>query len=92
MTEDQVQEAVRCFRDFHNRDPKGRDIIGMVQPRPQPLLLVGPCWGISYTVRDEKKPLLHQFSHRPLLYVSADGKEAFILKGGWKFTDRGFVG
>ena len=89
--QDGYDQAARLFRSFHDRAPVGRDIVG-VRTGNQTLLRVGPCWGISYLVGDESKPLLHQFKHRPLLYVSADGKEAFILKGGWKFTDRGFVG
>lgn len=88
----QDERAARLFRAFHDRDARGNDLMRLQIPDPMTLLQVGPCWAISYMVKDGKKPFLHQFSHRPLLYVSSDGQTAFISRGRWKFTDRGFIG
>jgi len=94
MTDD--EKALALFRGFHERDPHGAELVNLEFPM-QPVLQVGRCWAISYTVSGQRKPFLHRFApsniqHRPLLYVSADGKEAFLVKGKGRFTDRGFVG
>jgi hypothetical protein len=89
------EKSLALFKAFHGRDPRGQELATMTIPTPMPLLQVGHAWAISYVAKDvEKKPLFHKFSsiHRPLLYVSPDGQIAFIVKGRWKFTDRGFVG
>lgn len=92
MTDD--EKALALFQKFHHRPPHGNELATLSFPAPFPVLQVGRAWAISYTVKDEAKPYFHQFDagNRPFLYVSSDGKLAFIVKGRWKFTERGFVG
>lgn len=97
MTEQFLRDSERArtlFEKFHNRAPKGLELASLNTPEPLPLLQVGECWAISYVVRGQPKPFFHKFStrHRPLLYVSFDGRSGFILKGRWGFTSRGFTG
>lgn len=88
------ERARNLFEKFHRRAPQGLELASMSFEKPIPLLQVGQCWAISYTVKGGPKPFFHKFEtrHRPLLYVSADGTEAFIIKGRWRFTERGFTG
>lgn len=56
---------------------------------------IGQVDGILYTtVRDnEIESYIHKFkkSSRPLLASSFDGKQLYILGGGYTFTNRGIV-
>lgn len=54
---------------------------------------IGHCLGIMYeTVRDGKREkYLHRFKKgsRPVLAVSADGRQLYLLAGAYKFTECG---
>ncbi len=58
-------------------------------------LLIGDLDGVLYTtVRDGlKESYVHKFrkKSRPQLASSFDGKQLYILGGGYAFTDRGIV-
>lgn len=86
--------AIARFVSFHERRPTTGEIQLLEAHGKEFTLSVGQLFGISYCVPEENKPYFHEFkaSNRPLLVVSADGLQAYILKGGYKFTDRGFVG
>lgn len=85
--------ALRRFKAFHGRDAKPSEI-GRIACPAVVALKVGELDGVIYTATGDRKKYIHKFkkSSRPLLFVSSDGKQAFILGGGYRFTDRGFVG
>lgn len=86
-------DARRLFRSFYRYDPKPKDIVTIKQEEPETALVIGRLHGIQYKPRDQKLTAFHKFSatNRPLLLVSSDGLQIYILKGGYKFTDRGFI-
>lgn len=85
--------AVKRFEAFHNRAPKASEIVE-IGGTETVALEVGELDGIIYRVKGQKKGNIHRFnkSNRPVLFVSSDGSQAYILAGGYRFTDRGFVG
>lgn len=88
-----MTQAVRLFKDFHARNPRGTEIATIAQDAPENALLVGELYGIMYKTKETKEPYLHRFSRpKAKLYVSADGKQIYIVGGKYKFTDRGFIG
>jgi hypothetical protein len=62
---------------------------------PRELVAIGPCDGVLYsTVRDyQEERYIHEFKKkaRPLLCVSTDGSEIWLLGGAYHFTARGIV-
>ncbi len=98
-----LARAKRLFRSFTGRGAKRGDI-GVLTINDTLVMVIGKCDGILYTtVRDGKEEsYIHEFGRRdgqkganprrPVLAISSDGKQAFILAGGYKFTERGFVG
>lgn len=86
-------KARKLFLDFHGVEPDVDDIARLVFD-PDTVLLVGELEGVIYIAKGDQKRYIHQFNkkNRPALYVSSDGKQAFILGGGYVFTDRGFEG
>lgn len=86
--------AERRFRAFFNRDPKKEEIVTVATENPEDVLVIGELDSVIYRTEGEKKPLIHRFksSDRPLLLVSSDGRQIYVLKGAYRFTDRGFVG
>lgn len=55
---------------------------------------VGEVLGISYAVVENGRRVIyhHDYERPPCLAITHDGRNALILAGGWRFTDRGFVG
>lgn len=92
--EKQVAKAVALFKSFHGRNPKPGDIKLVVLDGNDVVLSVGPVTRIAYIAKGSGKEYIHTFNkrHRPLLFVSSDGRQFYGLKGGYRFTDRGFVG
>ena len=82
--------AVSLFRRFHEREPRRGEIVQIRSD--DPALEIGQVEVIRYRL-DDGELYEHNFgrSGRPLLFVSSDGKRAYIVKGRWRFTDRGFV-
>ena len=87
------ERAARKFKDFHGREPKRGDI-AIVRERGKMALVIGELDGVMYKVKGERKSTLHRFNKndRPLLLVSFDGRQLYILKGGYGFTERGIIG
>lgn len=87
-----IQKAWKLFKSFHNKDPRGSNIVTVAMEKPDNALEVGQFFGIAYIAGGEI--YFHKFNkrNRPLVYVSSDGKQIYILKGGYRFTDRGFIG
>lgn len=90
--EEDFEAALARFKAFHKRDPRNGEILQVQNRADDAAFAVGELFGISYCVPDETTPYFHEFpkSNRPLLALSSDGKQAYILKGGYTFTDRGF--
>lgn len=88
-----IEKAARRFKAFRGREPHRGEILYLHDPGTI-ALVVGELVGVWYRVNERERGRLHKFnrSSRPLLCVSADGKQAFIVKGRWSFTPRGFVG
>lgn len=86
-------KATRRFKRFHERAPFGAETGVVEMSGPVDVALVGDMAGIIYIAKGDGKKYIHQFKKtaRPLLYVSSDGRHAFILGGGFRFTDRGFT-
>jgi hypothetical protein len=86
------EQAVKLFKSFHEKRPGPGKIVGIAQESRIEALEVGQFYGIAY-IADGKK-YFHKFNrnNRPLVFVSSDGRQIYILKGGYKFTDRGFIG
>ena len=86
--------ATALFQSFHGRLPGKGEIVTIKQTEPEITLEVGQLYGVMYKVNGIEEPYLHKFtaSSRPLLFVSADGKQIYVVKGKYRFTDRGFIG
>ena len=85
-------KAVDLFRRFHDRAPKRGDIITVSFP-PAEAIRVGELVALVYKTPEHRKPFFHRFDgkRRPLLFVSADGTQAYVLRGAYRFTSRGFI-
>lgn len=91
---DLIARAKKLFRDFTGRAPSRGDIGALNFTQKDTIVFVpGVCESIIYTAnRDGKRErYIHDFKNRPVLAISSDGKQAYILAGGYRFTERGFV-
>lgn len=84
----------RLYEDFSGQKPE--TIVKIKKPDYDDVIVVfGECEGVLYkTMRDgEIEHYIHRFraKSRPLLAVSSDGKQLYLLDGSYKFTDRGIV-
>ncbi len=90
----QVRKAKQLYTDFSGHE--GDEIIHTQKPRiPDALVVIGELEAVIYsTVRDsEHERYIHKFrkSSRPLLCVSPEGDQLFVIDGSYQFTDRGIV-
>lgn len=94
-TETKITCAAKLFKSFHGRAPDDNEIVAVELPSHEIGLVIGEVDGIMYKTKEDDKPFLHRFGeksgNRPLLVVTSDGTQAFILKGGYRFTSRGFI-
>lgn len=92
--EPDIQEAIDRFTGFRGDPPEAVEILEVPDFSPV-VLTMGECLGVIYeTVRDgEKEKYIHQFkkSARPLLCVSSDGQQLYLIGGSYSVTDRGIV-
>lgn len=91
---DLIARAKRAYRAFTGMEPT-RGKIGVLSftEADAVVFVPGVCESVVYTtIRDGKRErYIHDFKNRPVLAISSDGKQAYILAGGYKFTERGFV-
>lgn len=91
---DDIEEASELFAAFHDREPRDRseDIVELDDGTIA--ICVGELIALDYCVKHGGELFSHRFAEndRPLLYVTFDGSEIVILKGGFRFTDKGFIG
>lgn len=88
-----LKKAVALFKRFQDRAPKEGEILALPAIAAQPLAVVGELKGVIYKAAGDGKDYIHRFKakDRPVLAVSHDGLQAFILAGGYRFTYRGFI-
>ena len=87
-----LEQAKRLYKGFTGTEPRTLKRI-TVPPLPTHALAIGKVLGIIYSVDATGEKFKHAFaaSARPLLIVSADGRQVFISGGEYTFTSRGFV-
>lgn len=96
-----MSAARALFKAFHGREAAPGEI-GTLRAKPkrgarlagegEEVLTVGRLNGLIYEASGDGKQYVHHFKKdaRPVLAVTHDGKQAYILAGGYKFTSRGF--
>lgn len=84
------QDAEKLYRAYHGEDPTSLEMLEI----PETAMVLGVIDDITYTVIDDGEEVTyhHEFEDRPTLAVSSDGRNIFILRGEWKFTERGIIG
>lgn len=92
-TKKEVKQAIRLYKSFREKHPKKIKVVSMKTPKA--VAVVGYIEYVGYKTTHGKRHELyqHDFSpgSRPLLCVSADGKQLLLLGGRYKFTGRGIV-
>ena len=89
-------DAEALFEAFHDVAPRPNQIV-QIAPIPNVFALeVGRLDAVMYSIEGEAKPLFNRFSeknqrNRPRLFVSFDGRQIYILRGVYRFTEEGFV-
>lgn len=83
-----LKRANRLYRAFHEQPPREHEIIRL--NNDVQLVAIGECTRISY-LTPENVEYMHKFKKksRPMLAVSDDGKQLYLVKGKYRFTDRG---
>ena len=85
--------AIKLFEDFTGDKPGYIDTVKL--PIDTVCVAIGYCDGVLYsTVRDgQNESYVHEFKKgaRPVLAVSSNGKQLYLLAGSYRFTDRGIV-
>jgi len=92
-TNTKISHAIQLFEDFRGEKPAYIDKVNVKAHDVG--LLIGECDGILYTTSREgrKEKYIHKFKKRsrPLLVSSYDGKQLYLLKGAYQFTERGII-
>lgn len=91
-----IEQAEQLFRGFFGRKPTDSEIVQVCFPdRPETCLVIGELDGLMYKTKYDAKPFMHRMGEesgdRPLLVVSSDGRQLYVLRGAYRFTSRGFV-
>lgn len=88
-----VQKAVTLFESFREAAPRRIGVVKMAIPKA--VAVMGYVEGIDYRTTHGGKVTLyhHDFEpgSRPLLAVSANGRQLLLLGGRYEFTERGIV-
>lgn len=103
-----IKQAKSLFRRFTGHAPVKGDVgVLKTSAESVAVMIVGNVDAIIYsTTRDGvREQYIHEFgrkasdlklgrteSSRPVLAISHDGEQAYILAGGYRFTERGFIG
>ena len=90
---EKIAAAAELFEAFTGHVPESVETVEV--PNKEVALIIGHCDGVMYeAVRDgEVEKYTHEFKDdaRPVLAVSFDGQQLYILAGEYQFTDRGIV-
>jgi hypothetical protein len=87
-----LSQAKRLYKGFTGQT--ARTLKKLTIPAlPSTGIAIGRIFGIMYDVSATGERFAHEFKgkSRPLLVVSADGKQVFAVGGSYTFTQRGFV-
>jgi hypothetical protein len=86
-----ISRARKLFRGFFEREPRADEIV-TVRGFDDTALAIGKLEGVIYSTSDGQR-YEHRFTKkaRPLLMVSADGRQIYVLMGAYRFTERGFI-
>lgn len=90
----ELQKAIALYESFSGNDA---EVVGKVDipPVSEVGVVVGTLDGVLYTTnRDgQTEKYIHQFKakDKPLLVVSPDGEQMWIVGGNYDFTERGIV-
>ena len=86
-----IKAAKKLYEDFTGHRAEHVDTVKL--PRDSVAIIIGSCEAVAYkTVREGKtERYIHEFEGdaQPILAVSHDGKQLYILGGDYRFTDRG---
>ena len=88
------QRAADLFERFTGHDA---EVIGSIRvpAMPKHIAVIGELDGVLYTTTRDgvEEKYVHEFRKRdkPLLCVSPDGEQLFIIAGRYVFTERGIV-
>jgi hypothetical protein len=89
----EINAAARLFSQFTGHKVSRGERVRL--PAHSVGLAIGSVLGISYeTTRDGKREkYLHEFRRgaRPTLAASSDGHQLYLLRGAYRFTERGIV-
>ena len=89
-----LKRAATLYSDFSGHEADESEMVEKPIV-PDVLTVIGELEGVIYsTVRDsEHERYSHRFkrSSRPLLCVSPEGEQLFLIGGKFLFTDRGIV-
>lgn len=90
-----LDQARALFRKFHGREPRKSDIKDIALT--DTVVVIGTLDAVVYTPIGGDDTYIHEFGGktakgRPVLLVSHDGRQIYILAGGYRFTERGFIG
>ena len=90
---DQYEQTVKIYENF--REAKWREIAVHKLVVPKIVACIGHADNIWYRTTHGRKLALYDHGFvrgsRPLLCVSPDGRQLFLLGGRFKFTERGIV-
>jgi hypothetical protein len=91
--ESPIAAAYKLFRAFHGRGPR-RGEVRELEGFKTVALEVGEIIRIDYAAKGESVHRFHIFrkTNRPVLFVSADGSQAYVLAGGYRFNAKGLEG
>jgi hypothetical protein len=95
ISERALKRAMTLYESFRGRTPRRLNVVEI--DIPEVTLVIGHLESVDYrTTHGERKKLTlyrHDFApgSRPLLAVSPDGKQLFLLGGRYQFTERGIV-
>lgn len=88
-----IRQAIALYESFRERRPRKIKVLQV--DIPQVVACVGHVDYIGYTTTHGRKtqPYKHKFfpGSRPLLCVSADGRQLLLLGGRYVFDERGIV-
>lgn len=86
------ERAEELFEAFSGEEATEDDIKEVSQS--DTILIMGEINHIAYTTDFDDKcdTYIHEFETRPLLGVSADGKQLYILSGEYEVTENGIEG
>jgi len=94
MKQQKINAAIDLFENFTGEKAEYVDRVKLHVDTVA--MAIGYCDAVAYeTVREGKvERYIHEFEKgdRPILAVSSDGKQLYLLGGDYKFTDRGIIG